>query len=304
MTAYTKFKEYIWLIETIQRAGKLTLAEINELWLDTEISGGVDLSRTTFNRHRDAILDIFGIIIECNRKDGNRYYIENERVLNEDSIQTWMLSTLSVGNMLSESKGLQNRILLENVPSGGEMLQQVIKAMNESHKIQITYHRYMAPSDSSFTIDPYCLKLFRQRWYMLGKLSNGFLSTFSFDRILSVEVLEEKFKMDKDFDASDFFSESYGIVVDDKIAVERVVLRAYSFEPYNLRDLPLHSSQQEINTTEDYADFELYLRPTSDFKTKLLSRGEWLEVLEPQWLAEEIRNWHQAAIDRYKNKEN
>ena len=64
MTAYTKCKEYIWLVETIQQAGRITFAEINKKWVKTEMSGGVDFSRTTFNRHRDAILDIFGIIIE------------------------------------------------------------------------------------------------------------------------------------------------------------------------------------------------------------------------------------------------
>lgn len=51
----TLFKEYIWLIETIHQAGKITFAEINEKWCRTEESGGVEFARTTFNRHRDAI---------------------------------------------------------------------------------------------------------------------------------------------------------------------------------------------------------------------------------------------------------
>ena len=75
------FKEYIWLIETIYQAGRITFAEINEKWQRREESGGVDLSRTTFNRHRDAILDMFGVVIECDRKDGNRYYIYNIELL-------------------------------------------------------------------------------------------------------------------------------------------------------------------------------------------------------------------------------
>ena len=97
------FKEYIWLIETINRAGRITFAEINDKWKRKEESGGMEFSRTTFNRHRDAILDMFGIIIECDRKDGYRYYIENKDVLNEDSVQNWMFSTLSVSNMLNEN---------------------------------------------------------------------------------------------------------------------------------------------------------------------------------------------------------
>ena len=106
--------------------------------------------------------------------------------------------------------------------------------------------------------------------------------------------------MDKDFEAVGFFSDSYGIVVDDKIESQRIVLRAYGYEPYYLRDLPLHHSQREINTTEEYSDFELNLKPTADFKAQLMSRGQWIEVLEPQSLADEIVEWHKNAIERYK----
>ena len=300
MTTYTKFKEYIWLVNTIYKAKSITLADINEKWLMTEMSEGIPMSRTTFYRHRNAIEEIFGIYIECDKKKGNKYYIGNDYVLGEDSIQNWMLSTLSVSNVVSECKSLHNRILLENVPSGGELLKQIIRAMKESRQVSITYHRYSAPNSNTYTIEPYCMKLFRQRWYLLGKLSNGYLSTFSLDRIEKVELLKEKYKVPDNFDGAEYFHDSYGMLTDDKMAVERIVLRAYGYEPYYLRDLPLHHSQREIDTTEEHTDFELHLKPTSDFKAKLLSRGQWLEVLEPKSLADEIIEWHQAAIYRYK----
>ena len=113
-------------------------------------------------------------------------------------------------------------------------------------------------------------------------------------------MLDTKFKMDEDFEATEFFNDSYGIVVDDKIDCQRVMLRAYGYEPYYLRDLPLHHSQREINTTEEYTDFELKLKPTADFKAQLMSRGQWIEILEPQYLADEIVEWHKNAIERYK----
>lgn len=296
----TLFKEYIWLVETIQQAGRITFAEINKRWIKTEMSGGVDFSRTTFNRHRDAILDIFGIIIECDRKDGSKYYIENERVLREDSVQNWMLATLSVSNMVGESQGLQRSILLEHVPSGGDLLRQVVEAMRDCCMVAVSYRRYGSETSSRFVLAPYCVKLFCRRWYLLGRFEDSQnLGTFSLDRMERIEVLKQKFKMDKDFDAADYFSESYGIVVSN-IEPERIVLRAYGAESYYLRDLPLHRSQREINTTGEYTDFELMLRPTADFKAALMARGEWIEVLEPQQLAEEIAEWHRRAAERYK----
>ena len=300
MREYTKFKEYIWLVNTINQAKAISLADINNKWLKTSMSEGIPLSRTTFHRHRIAIEEMFGLFIECDKKNGNKYYIGNSEVLHEDSVQNWMFSTVSVGNMLSESQSLHHRILLENIPSGGEKLQQVIKAMKEDRCLMITYQRYGAPENYSCTIEPYCIKLFLQRWYVLGKLSNGWLATYSLDRMERIEILKTKFKIDDDFDALEYFREAYGIVVDNKMKIERIVLRAYGYERYYLRDLPLHYSQREINSSCDYTDYELKLKPTSEFKAKLLSRGEWLEVLEPQFLADEIVEWHQKAIERYK----
>lgn len=305
------FKEYIWLIETIYEAGKITFAEINEKWCRTEESGGVEFARTTFNRHRDAILDMFGVIIECDRKDGYRYYIYNKEVLNEDSVANWLFSTLSVGNMLDENVGLQDRILLESIPSGDVYLKMFFKAMRESRRIMVTYRRYGAASANSFSVAPYCVKLFKRRWYVLvrfdrpsyrnnGNSDKELLSVLSLDRIEAIELLQEKFTINTDFDAETFFGECFGIVVGDGTKAERIVIRAYGLEPHYLRDLPIHHSQREIESTDDYTDFELYMRPTSDFKANLMSRGEWLQVISPEWLAEDMQNWLQAAINRYK----
>ena len=301
MTTYTKFKEYIWLVNTIFHARAITLAEINERWLKTDMSGGVEMARTTFYRHKCAIEDIFGIYIDCDKKNGHKYYIGNDYVLREDSVQNWMISTMSVGNILSECQSLNDRILLENIPSGGEKLQQVIKAMKEGCKVHITYRRYGAEEESVFTLAPYCVKLFRRRWYLLGQFTDTEnFAVFAFDRMVEVKMEATKFKMDEDFDAADYFSESYGIVVDNHLEAQRIVVRAYGTERYYLRDLPLHPSQREIRSAEDYCDFELALRPTSDFKAQLMSRGQWIEVLEPQSLADELIEWHQMAINRYK----
>lgn len=300
MTVPVLFREYIWLVNTIYKARKISLSEINEKWIETDYSGGVEFSRTTFHRHKIAIEDMFGIYIECDRKNGFKYYIGNEYVLQENSVQNWMLSTLSVSSLLAESMSLNERILLENVPSGGEKLKMVIKAMKESKKISITYRRYGGHATRTFDLEPYCIKLFGQRWYLLGRFADRGFATFSLDRMLEIKMSDENFKFDKDFDAASYFSDCFGVMLDENSKPERVKIRAYGYEPYYLRDLPLHHSLREIHSTEEYSDFELRLKITSDFKAKLLSRGEWIEILEPKTLAEEIIEWHQKAIDRYK----
>ena len=293
------FKEYIWLVNTIYKAKRISLSEINAKWIRTEMSEGVEIARTTFNRHKDAIEEMFGIIIDCDRRGGYKYFIANEEVLAESTVQNWMLSTISVNNVISESLSLQHRILLENIPSEKGYLQQIIEAMKKNQRIAIQYKRYRSPSSNRFSIDPYCIKLFRQRWYVLGHFTNGNFGTFSFDRIESIEILDEKFKIDKNFDAKEFFSECFGIVQGVDVPAERVVLRAHNDEYYYVRDLPLHYSQKEIARGDDYADFEYYLRPTSDFIAHLLSRSSQIQVIEPEWLADEVYEMHMDAIKLY-----
>ena len=99
----TKFREYIWLVNTIRKAGRITFAQIQEKWLETDMSEGVELVHSTFYRHKDAIEDIFGIFIECDRKDGYKFYIGNEEVLSEDSVQNWMLSMRNLSRSVTEA---------------------------------------------------------------------------------------------------------------------------------------------------------------------------------------------------------
>lgn len=308
MKAYNVFKEYIWLVNTIRKARKISLAEINEKWRETDMSGGVDFARATFNRHKDAIQDIFGIYIECDRKAGNKYYIGNSRVLEEDSVQNWMISTLSVNNMLSESMAMRERILLESVPSEGEYLQMIIEAMQKNVRIAVDYQRYSAASPRHLTMEPYCLKLFRQRWYMLGhfhrdatleKPEADYFGIFSLDRIKHLELTNIKFKVKKDFEAKEYFKEYFGVITGDGTECERVVLRAYGEQRFYMRDLPWHQSQREIQSTDDYSDFELTIRPTIDFSNKIVSEGNRVKVISPRWLADEIREMHLDAVKMY-----
>ena len=272
------------------------------------MSGGVALARSTFNRHKDAIEDIFGIYIDCDRQNGYKYYIGNANVLREDTIQNWMLSTLSVNNVISESLSLQNRILLQSAPCEGDYLTMVIEAMKKSVRIEVEYRKYGTDVPNQLNFEPYCIKLFKQRWYILGhfhrdatgdKPESDYFGMFSFDRILTMRLTDIKFQIDPNFDAKTYFEECFGVLVGDGTEPERIVIRAYGNERYYLRDLPIHSSQREIGHGEDFADFELTMRPTIDLSAHLLSRGSQTKVLSPAWLADEIHDMHQEAAAMY-----
>lgn len=297
-------------MNTIHKAGEdgITFAEINEKWLDTDMSEGVELARSTFNRHKDAIEDIFGLYIDCNRQNGYKYYIGNSEVLNEDSVQNWMLSTLTVNNIIGEAMSLQDRILLQPALVEGDYLKMVIEAMKKSVKLAIDYKKYGDEEPRHLTFEPYCIKLFKQRWYILGHFHRNaiadrpevdYFGVFSFDRILNMSLTDDKFQMDPSFNAQAYFEECFGVLVNDDTVAQRIVIRVFGDERFYVRDLPIHKSQREIGQGEDYTDFELFMRPTIDLSTHFVSRSFLIKVLEPQWLADEIHHMHMQAVLMY-----
>lgn len=295
-------------MNVIRRAGKISLAEINEKWRESELGEGVDFARATFNRHKSAIEDMFGIIIDCDVKDGYRYYIANPEVLREDSVQNWILSTLSVSNVVSESLSLQDRILMETAPVEGDLLKDVIGAMKEGVKLELEHRRYGAEEPRTFLIEPYCIKLFKHRWYVLGKThlaatddkpERDYLLLFSFDRIVSLRVTKDHFEVDGKFDAESYFRDSYGVLVNTEETPQRIVLRAYGHQRFYLRDLPIHHSQKLCGKGEDWMDFEYWMCPTSDLIAQIMSYGSYVKVLEPQRLSDELKTAHQEAAKRY-----
>ena len=125
-------QKYIWVIETIYRTRQISLKELSEKWMDTEMSGGSSISRQTFDRWKTGILDIFGIIIDCNLKAGYKYFIYNPEVLREGELNKWLLDSFSTINTLSQSITLKNRILVEEIPSSKDFLKDIIGAMRDN----------------------------------------------------------------------------------------------------------------------------------------------------------------------------
>ena len=298
------FKQYTWLVDTIRRARRIDFRSISNKWQETEMSGGLPLSRTTFNRQRDGILDMFGLVIECEKRGVSRYFIMNEDELHRESVANWMLTSLSISTLLYERKRIYERILIEQIPSANEHLDMVLRAMYGNLKLNMTYSKYESSEVKEYTTLPYCLKLFRRRWYvaMAIEKDDGEITPvriFSIDRIKQLQLLEEKFTMPEGFDAERIFKECFGVVIGDGTECETIRLRAFGRERFALKDLPIHQSQQVLSETEEYVDFELRLKPTADFKAFVLSKGKWVKVLYPQWLSNDIKSLHLEASKEY-----
>lgn len=297
--------KYVWVMETIYHSGKISFKELNRRWLrDIDISRGVDLSKRTFDNWRYAIWDMFGINIANEGCGEYRYFIENSDDIDGNGLRSWLYQTICVSNTLANSQGLKDRILLEDVPSGQKYLQTIIGAMKENKVINITYHSFWKDEEHTFDVQPLCVKLFRQRWYMVGQSTAPDYKDlppriYALDRIHELHTTKESFKMPKRWNAKDFFNDSFGIIADQRVEVQKIKLKVSAGQANYIRSLMLHHSQKEIERNGEYSVFEYRLRPTFDFIQEVLRNGEDMEVLEPITFREEIKDIIELMAKKY-----
>ena len=277
---------YVWFVTTIYNRGPISLEDIQHRF-ESHFGRGEELSERQFHRYTDAVEELFDIEIKYSRSQRG-YVISDREGIDNMGMRKWLLQTFSVNGMLHESQELKNRILLEDIPSGQQHLTTIVDAMREGVALSMTYQSFGRSEPTTFEVEPYCVKLFEQRWYMLGKSDK--LRIYSLDRIKALEPTEHKFKMPKKFDATKFFEDYYGIIIGDKeFDVEPVALKVDWWQSKYLRTLPLHHSQVEVERTDEYSIFEYRLCPSFDFRQKILSLGATTEVLAPAELIAKVR---------------
>lgn len=286
-------KRYFWLLDTIYRAGDvgITFEEINEKWERNDLlSGGRSYPKRTFESHRQNIEEVFNILIDCDRRT-NRYFIsDREELKNQNHVLKWLVETFNLNDIVGQSRNLKDRIGLEDIPAGQGYLVDLLDAMNRNQTFDMEYQKFYADEKKLYrNMEPYGVQIFQRRWYVLARNpENDTLHTYSFDRIVSLKKNGRTFKMPKDFSISDFFNGCYGIIK-DATPKQMVVLKANAFQAKYLKTLPLHESQEIVSEDLEFTTFSYYIRPTFDFKQKILSYMGNVEVVEPLSFRDEIR---------------
>ena len=307
--------KYIWLIQTLSAAGERGLS-IDEICSKYSRRFDQAYSRRTFNNHRAAVQEVFGIGIECNRSY-NRYYIPySEDAMDNDESVRWMISTFTVGSLLSMGKErLSGRVSLEAVPSGEKFLTPVMQAMEEGRELEIAYSKYKSESTDILHVQPFAVKEHQRRWYLIGFCRERAASqktpnsdreawrVYGMDRIKSLRETGSTFRLPKGFDVEELFSESYGIFF-PRTGEKPVTIRfkVTENEARYLRDLPLHWSQEEEGTAEDGKRvFRIRVIPNEDLMMEFCSHAENLEILEPESIRDSIAERLRKASDNYES---
>ena len=285
-TAYL-FNCYIWLLNTIAR-GPISRAAIDEKWAHSSVNEYKQdyLPESNFHRWKSTVEMLFDVHIKCNAY--NEYYIEEASDLRGTDLRLRLLNLMSVDSLLKDSKELSDQILFEPIPSGEKFLAPIIEALRDKTAIEMTYQGFTKDYPATFIVEPYCLKMFKQRWYVLA-YSPGIDQTYlySLDRIHAIEPTTQKYKLPKGFNAEAYFKDAYGTADLNYEPVEVKISVSAEQVPY-LRSLPLHTSQEEIETNEEYSIFRYFIIPSTDFKQELYKYGSDVEVLAPESMRKEF----------------
>lgn len=300
-TSVRLIRRYVWLVDTIRRAGRITLEGINNKWSHSSLNEGKEegLPERTFHRHREAVAAIFGIEIRCDRNNGNVYYIENEEELNKSTFTSSLFNSLAINNQLIENKEVATRIMFEDISGGIEFLPPLIEAISKNILIKIKYRSYNNPKLKEFTVEPYGLKQASRRWYLISHIA-GYetLTVFALERIESLDLTEEKFEFDNVWDIKSYFNEVIGVNLEDDYDCEDVRIRVYGHQRHYIESLPLHKSQKLLKKEKEYSEYSFRLRPEYEFQHEILKMGNNAEVLSPQWLRDEIK-WQAEEISKF-----
>lgn len=294
------FKRYFWLMDVIYRSNGISREKINRKWAASELNERKEneLPERTFHRYREAIENIFDINIVCERHGDKLYRIEN--LENLEVTKKRLLEAFAISNLSEKHLLLDRYISIEEVPSSEKYLMPILNAMEACQRLQMSYQNFFADKATSFPVEPWGLKLFRQRWYMVGYSPDlDEVRVYSLDRIQSLEALPEKFEIPDDFSVKEYFNDSYGVYPNsqdfDKAVTVR--LRVDSEQIAYLRTVPLHHSQTETTDADGRPILTLHLIPSYDFIQELLKYGKDIEVLDPPELRHKIA---EQAKEMYK----
>ena len=309
------FGRYVWLVDILLRYRRLTYQEISDLWQESGLSYGEPLPLRTFHNHQKAVADIFGVDIKCDAGDGYRYYIAEPERLRGNNLRSWLISSYATLNQIQADSRLEERIIFEDIPSGQTWLTRIAEAMRQNRVLRITHQGFGKPYPNTFEIEPYFLKVVKRRWYVVahnpyysernkakGVKPDDVYLVYALDRISCIEDTDKTFKMKKDFDVDSYFEGCCGVITSDE-RPQRIVVKAYGGFADYLRTLPLHESQREIKSDDESTIFEYRIKPTYDFYQAVLAQDDQMEVLEPEEVRDEMRNFARNMLNYYSRKE-
>lgn len=287
---------YLFIIRKLRNSKMVTFDEISDfIEFEFDLLGDKQgLSRRTFQRDLNEIRTIFNIDIQCNSK--GEYYINEDE--NTD-FNNRILEGFDLFNALGSIQKKSSFVLLEErCPLGTEHIYGLLHAIQNCFIVKFTHTKYWEDKITKRTIKPFALKESKGRWYILAEdLGDRKVKTFGLDRISNLDITQKTFSHPVDFSPESYFKDCFGIITDETIPVEEIVLSFTEVQARYIRSFPLHHTQKELEAINGEYTIQLKLRPSIDFIMEVLSHGDRVRIAQPASLKKEIQKILQNSLE-------
>ncbi len=178
------------------------------------------------------------------------------------------------------------------------LLPVFFKAITDKKVLRFDYHPF-GQEAFSLIFHPQFIKEYNGRWFVFGDADREPYQAYNvpLDRIVG-EVCEvndiEYIPASKGF-YQEYFRNIVGVTHEKDAKVEEVIIRTKTeYQHGLLLTKPLHHSQREslaFGEHEDgcYGEVTLTIEPNRELRGKILAYGQYLEVISPQLLREQIK---------------
>ncbi|MCU0423526.1 MAG: WYL domain-containing protein [Bacteroidia bacterium] len=185
------------------------------------------------------------------------------------------------------------------IQKGSEYLGVLLKHIKEQESSILHYDSINSKSIKIYHIHPYVLKEYRNRWYVVGWVTEKEkMQIFALDRIKSIVPGKQSFTRLSKFSPADYFKYSFGISVLEHTP-ENVVLHFSPSEAPYIKSLPLHHSQTILQDDEKAFIIQLTVAPSYELLAQILGYGEKVVIIQPESLKQKHIQALKSALLKY-----
>ncbi len=299
MSYRSAIKRYLIVYEFVKSNKNCTGDEI----IQRIVEKGINSSQSTLKRDLKALSDEFGVVIKYNFTTKGYQYYEDESTDYETFVK--IIDLISTSELIQETIR-ENEDNLKYISfdtssklKGIQNLTIILKAIKDFHQIRFTHRSFYHSEVSVKTIEPYGLKEYANRWYVIGLSMPGKeIRTFGLDRIEQLEILKTKFKRPKE-NALLEFENVIGLVYSVH-PLQKVVLSFTKQQGNYIKTLPIHHSQKILIDSNEELQIELFIKPNLELMQRIMMFGDEVTVVEPKWIVEEIQAKLKSTLKKYK----
>ena len=256
-----------------------------------------NFSKRTLQRDIREVRNILGIDIMYSRSQRGYY------IFQDDYSSDLFLKTLEEINSFSALKltnSLESIVYLEKrKPKRAEFLPDIVQAIQQKKKIEFHYQKFGEEKETIRKVSPIAIREHNNRWYLIAD-DKGIVKNFGLERMNKVSILNDKIDNNIEFNYIDKYKYSFGIIVPSSEKPEKIVLSVTKKQAAYLESLPLHESQQILETKNDEVLIGLELFLTEDFISEILSLSRSVTIIEPKKLKEKVKTILKETLEKYK----